>query len=308
VACAARRGVSVGNSGETTFRAQRRGCCRLLGKDRKERRNRRLAICAGCRCYTEFAADGGAAAADEVDWLYWRDSARELAARHPVIARDAGSASDELVSGARLKAKRNLRSALDAVRKDHALLLERLAAEIRRRKYSIRTEQAYETRVCRFILFCGNQDPREVGEDRVVAPRCVGAQVAECTKGMDLAICVPERQATVDPRSGKTRCHHMHEDGLQKAVKAAAQKAGITKKVNSSPGMRMSTNGPWVSRNGMPTISTSPITRAMVASSEDLQRQPWLIAAARRVDGNAKEYGAQLQGCRARTEKGAGWW
>ena len=36
----------------------------------------------------------------------------------------------------------------------------------------------------------------------------------------------------MDPRSGKTRRHHLHENGLQKAVKRAAQLAGITKKVN----------------------------------------------------------------------------
>ena len=111
----------------------------------------------------------GVAVADEVDWMYWRDSARALAAGHPTIAREGGSAGDAPVSGARFKEKRNPPSALDAVREDHAPLLERLAAEVRRRKYSIRTEQAYESWIGRFILFCGNEDPRVVGEDRIVA-------------------------------------------------------------------------------------------------------------------------------------------
>lgn len=44
-----------------------------------------------------------------------------------------------------------------------------MVAEIRRRKYSIRTEQAYESWVCRFILFCGNADPAAVGVDRLRA-------------------------------------------------------------------------------------------------------------------------------------------
>ncbi|MFE8032558.1 phage integrase N-terminal SAM-like domain-containing protein [Thiohalocapsa marina] len=44
-----------------------------------------------------------------------------------------------------------------------------MAAEIRRRKYSIRTEQAYASWVCRFILFCGNRDPAEVGAERIRA-------------------------------------------------------------------------------------------------------------------------------------------
>jgi len=323
----------------------------------------------------------GASVADEVDWAYWRDSARALARKHPTIAREAGSAQDGPASGARLKEKRNSPSALDAVRRDHAPLLERLVAEIRRRRYSIRTEQAYETWTCRFISFCANQDPSAIGEDRIVGfleELAVRGQVSASTQnqalnalvflykqvlsrdlndlgdfarakrpkrlpvvleraevvqllaqlqgtqhmmaallygtGMRLMECVrlrvqdvdfrfhqivvrdgkgqkdrvvplprrmeeplraqlekahalhvrdleqgfgdvflpdalarkwpsapkewiwqyvfPSGRLSVDPRSGKTRRHHMHENGLQKAVKAAAQKAGITKKVN----------------------------------------------------------------------------
>jgi len=36
----------------------------------------------------------------------------------------------------------------------------------------------------------------------------------------------------VDPRSGKTRHHHVHENALQRAIKRAAQDAGLSKKVN----------------------------------------------------------------------------
>jgi len=319
--------------------------------------------------------------AEEVDWMYWHDSARRLGERHPTIAREAAAEHDQPVSGARFKEKRNPASVLDAVRKNHGPLLDRLVAEIRRRKYSIRTEQAYETWICRFTLFCGGHDPREVGEDRIVAfleDLAVRGQVAASTQnqalnalvffykqvlgrelaelgnfarakrpkrlpvvleraevvqlleqlegtqhmmaallygtGMRLMECVrlrvqdvdfhyhqilvrdgkgqkdrvvplprrleqplreqlenahslhrrdleqgfgevflpdalarkwpkaprewiwqyvfPSSRLSVDPRSGKTRRHHMHENGLQKAVKAAAQKAGLTKKVN----------------------------------------------------------------------------
>ncbi len=117
--------------------------------------------------------------AGEVDWGFWRDSARSLAPDHPTIAResrpvrtDAGQAapvSGREVSGARFKAKRNAPSALDRVRGGHRPLLERMAAEIRRRRYSIRTEQAYESWVCRFILFCDDRDPAEVGAERIRA-------------------------------------------------------------------------------------------------------------------------------------------
>jgi site-specific recombinase XerD len=38
---------------------------------------------------------------------------------------------------------------------------------------------------------------------------------------------------SADPRSGKVRRHHVHENGLQKAVKRAAEQAGIGKRVST---------------------------------------------------------------------------
>lgn len=321
--------------------------------------------------------------AAEVDWAFWRDSARSLGRDHPTIAREAMPASggEAPVSGSRFKDKRNARSALDAVRDAHGPVLERMLAEIRRRNYSIRTEQAYESWVCRFVLFCGNQDPAEIDVVRIRAfleDLAVSGNVSASTQnqalnalaflfkqvlgrsldglgdftrakrpkllpvvlersevarllqgiegtqhlmagllygtGMRLMECVrlrvqdvdfayrqivirdgkgqqsrvvplqqrlnaplrehllgvkalhvqdlaqgygevflpdalarkwpnapkewiwqyvfPSGRLSVDPRSGKTRRHHLHENGLQKAVKAAAQRAGIPKKVN----------------------------------------------------------------------------
>ncbi len=37
---------------------------------------------------------------------------------------------------------------------------------------------------------------------------------------------------SVDPRSGKSRRHHLHENGLQRAIKRATDAAGIAKKVS----------------------------------------------------------------------------
>jgi len=130
-----------------------------------------------------------ATAADDVDWPYWRDSARTLASNHPTIAREGGAPNDESASGERFKEKRNRPSDLDTVRKNHAPLLERLAAEIRRRRYSIRTEQVYESWACRFILFCENRDPREVGAERIVAfleDLAVRARVSASTQNQAL--------------------------------------------------------------------------------------------------------------------------
>jgi len=44
-----------------------------------------------------------------------------------------------------------------------------ITLKIRRRRYSIRTEQAYGSWVCRFILFCGSRDPAQAGTDRILA-------------------------------------------------------------------------------------------------------------------------------------------
>jgi len=41
----------------------------------------------------------------------------------------------------------------------------------------------------------------------------------------------PSARLSVDPRSGEVRRHHVHESGLQKALKKAAREAGITKKI-----------------------------------------------------------------------------
>ena len=74
--------------------------------------------------------------AAEVDWAFWRDSAGGLGRDNPTVAREAVPAAtlEAPVSGARFKDKRNARSALDALRGAHAPVLERMPAEIRRRK------------------------------------------------------------------------------------------------------------------------------------------------------------------------------
>jgi integron integrase len=324
--------------------------------------------------------------AEQVDWGFWRDSAQSLELDHPTIAREApsvrpGKADDQRMSGIQFKQKQNAVSRLDAVRESHRALLERMVAEIRRRKYSIRTEQAYEAWVCRFILFCDNRDPADLDAGRIRAfleDLAVRGNVAASTQnqalnalaflfmqvlgrsldelgdfvrakrpkrltvvlrrgevarllagiegaqhlmaallygtGMRLMECVrlrvqdidfpyhqivvrdgkgqkdrvvplpaklgqplqeqlekvralhaqdlaqgfgevflpdalarkwpnaprewiwqyvfPSGRLSVDPRSGKMRRHHVHENGLQKAIKAAAGRAGLTKRVN----------------------------------------------------------------------------
>ncbi|WP_455209809.1 tyrosine-type recombinase/integrase [Kaarinaea lacus] len=42
----------------------------------------------------------------------------------------------------------------------------------------------------------------------------------------------PSSRLSVDPRSNKTRRHHIHENALQRKIKRAASEAGLVKKVN----------------------------------------------------------------------------
>jgi site-specific recombinase XerD len=42
----------------------------------------------------------------------------------------------------------------------------------------------------------------------------------------------PASKRSKDPRTGAVRRHHLHESGLQKAVRKAAQRAGIDKRVS----------------------------------------------------------------------------
>ena len=102
--------------------------------------------------------------ADRFDWGYWRDSARSLEPHHATIARDlplprANGCQDRQEAG----------PGLGPVRGTHGEVLHALIAEIRRRAYSIRTEQAYEHWACRFIAFCRNRDPRDLGAAEVGA-------------------------------------------------------------------------------------------------------------------------------------------
>jgi integrase len=42
----------------------------------------------------------------------------------------------------------------------------------------------------------------------------------------------PASKRSKDPRTGAVRRHHVHESGLQKAVRKAAQRAGINKRIS----------------------------------------------------------------------------
>ena len=72
----------------------------------------------------------------DVDWQYWRDSARDLEAEHPTTARQLSPAQLSYLK------ERKGDGPLNRVRSDHRDLLVRFTTEIRRRGYAYRTEQS----------------------------------------------------------------------------------------------------------------------------------------------------------------------
>lgn len=99
----------------------------------------------------------------EVDWQEWMDSSKALSEDHSTIARQVPA--EQTIN--KLTNQKN--SNLSEVRRLHRDVLSKLLIEIRTRGYSIRTEQAYEPWVSRFIAFCNNQNPYELGGDEVVS-------------------------------------------------------------------------------------------------------------------------------------------
>lgn len=103
----------------------------------------------------------GAACEKEVNWEYWHNSAQELAVDHPSIAREQGVLPSTTPTGQA--------PLLDAVRGRHEKLLDELVLAIRRRRYAIRTEQAYLSWACRYLSFLGEVEPAVAGEAEIAS-------------------------------------------------------------------------------------------------------------------------------------------
>ena len=95
--------------------------------------------------------------ADEFDWRYWIDSAKELETSHSTVARHNTPVRSVAV----------LRNQSGDV--EIGSLRDRLIGELRRRNYSIRTEQTYVAWVERFIRHQGIVDPAHMGADHIAS-------------------------------------------------------------------------------------------------------------------------------------------
>lgn len=72
----------------------------------------------------------------------------------------------------------------------------------------------------------------EKGFGEVYLPDALARKYPNAAKELGWQYLFPSAQLSEDPRSGKVRRHHFHENGLQKHIKKAARDAGIVKRVN----------------------------------------------------------------------------
>lgn len=99
----------------------------------------------------------------KVDWEYWKNSAATLGETHATLAR-------ELTAEKSIERLANLNnSALAPVRQQNKKIFSQLLVEIRRRGYSIRTEQAYEAWLARFCTYCNNRNPEKLDSNDVIS-------------------------------------------------------------------------------------------------------------------------------------------
>jgi integron integrase len=72
----------------------------------------------------------------------------------------------------------------------------------------------------------------ENGMGSVYLPDALARKYPNAVTELKWQFVFPSTKVSTDPRSGAVRRHHIHENGLQKIIKAASDKAGLNKKVN----------------------------------------------------------------------------
>jgi integron integrase len=117
---------------------------------------------------------------DMIDWTQLKAATRRLEEA------ETGAGGEGILPSNRIPGRAPL---IDRVRVRHGELLDRLVTEIRVRKYSIRTEQAYLGWACRFLLFLKEKEPQGCGGSEIaefLGDPAVRGQVAASTQNQAL--------------------------------------------------------------------------------------------------------------------------
>ena len=76
-----------------------------------------------------------------------------------------------------------------------------------------------------------HQQDLESGHGEVLMPDALAKKYPNAARELRWQFVYPSGRLSVDARTGAVRRHHLHESGLQRAVKQAAHRSGITKRV-----------------------------------------------------------------------------
>ncbi len=76
-----------------------------------------------------------------------------------------------------------------------------------------------------------HQQDLEAGHGEVLLPNALAKKYPNASREWRWQWVFPSARLSVDPRSDKIRRHHLHESSVQRAVKRAAARAGIHKRV-----------------------------------------------------------------------------
>lgn len=131
--------------------------------------------------------------AEAYPWQHLIDSARSLPAAHPTVARDYDALTPKISDNTPNLRQKTIDSVLGKFKAAFPVHRDRLTTEIRLRQYSIRTEQAYQFWLARFVAFHEMQDPaslRAVDITAYLEHLVVGRGVSRSTQSQALSALV----------------------------------------------------------------------------------------------------------------------
>ena len=131
----------------------------------------------------------------------------------------------------------------------HPKLLDEVRQILRLQHYSIHTERSYVEWIVRFVRFHGVRSREDLfptepkieafltdltqGYGAVYLPHALARKYPHTASEWGWQYVFPARNLARDPRSGITRRHHVDPSVINKAIKVAVRRAGLTKHISA---------------------------------------------------------------------------